>query len=470
MDGRDTLKSLSQNSKELIYSAAPYWLQNIILNLESFRIHKRRYSKKYVETYKNISENTFLSKRDLTNYQEAMLRSFLKSAADTHFWSDKFRLYKLNIEAKDCLQEIKKLPILSKKEVKENIDKIVNKKFLSLNNYSFAHTSGTTGSGLIFPQTNHMEQVTWATWWRYRNVHNISNKNLCGYFGGRKILKTRQTTTPFWIKSHPLNQLFFSGYHINADNVQSYLEAIVRHQITWLHGYPSLLSWVVKLARDKKLNYEFPALKIITTGAENLTIWQRENISTFFNAPVREHYGQAEGVANFSECKNGFLHVDEDFSLVEFIQEDFELHQIIGTNWNNYAFPLIRYRTDDLVNLGEKTCSCGNNGRIIDSVLGRSEDYIVKPNGTRIGRLDHIFKDIVNISEAQIYQKDLNNIEVRIVKLPEFSQDDYKLITEQIKKYLGSELSFEIVTFTQIPRSSNNKLKFVISDLDNNQS
>ena len=32
-------------------------------------------------------------------------------------------------------------------------------------------------------------------------------------------------------------------------------------------------------------------------------------------------------------------------------------------------------------------------------------DYVVLSNGAVVGQLDHIFKNLVNIREAQIYQK-----------------------------------------------------------------
>ena len=36
---------------------------------------------------------------------------------------------------------------------------------------------------------------------------------------------------------------------------------------------------------------------------------------------------------------------------------------------------------------------------------GRSEDYLLLNDGSKVGRLDQIFKDLVDIVEAQFIQK-----------------------------------------------------------------
>ena len=92
-----------------------------------------------------------------------------------------------------------------------------------------------------------------------------------------------------------------------------------------------------------------------------------------------QHYGMAEAVANISECEHDQLHVDEDCAAVEFIpNSDGPGYKIIGTNFTNLATPLLRYDVQDLVTLTNVTCSCGRPGRVVASVDGRAEDYIIR--------------------------------------------------------------------------------------------
>ena len=124
---------------------------------------------------------------------------------------------------------------------------------------------------------------------------------------------------------------------------------------------------------------------------------QKENIKKVFNVKLIEHYGLAEGVSNISENINGNFEIDQDFAYTELINNNNNERKIIGTNYSNIAFPLIRYDTGDVALVDEN-----DNDKIL-SILGRVEDYIILPNGVKLGRLDHIFKDIKQFLIAFYY-------------------------------------------------------------------
>jgi phenylacetate-CoA ligase len=214
------------------------------------------------------------------------------------------------------------------------------------------------------------------------------------------------------------------------------------------------------------------SVRIVTTGAENLLDSQRETIRKAFECEVREHYGLAESVANISECEHGRLHVDEDFSHVEFIPVDSEANQyrIVGTNWSNPAFPLFRYDTGDIATLSdEEECPCGRMGRIVERIEGRREDYVVISSGARIGRLDHIFKDMVTVRSAQIYQPDRSRVVLRIVKGKGYTQESEKRVLREARKRLGDKIEIEVEYRDEIPTTASGKLKFVVSDIESMQ-
>jgi phenylacetate-CoA ligase len=211
------------------------------------------------------------------------------------------------------------------------------------------------------------------------------------------------------------------------------------------------------------------SVRIVTTGAENLLDSQRETIRNAFECEVREHYGLSESVANISECEHGRLHVDEDFSHVEFIPVDCEAnqHRIVGTNWSNPAFPLFRYDTGDIATLSdEEECPCGRLGRIVERIDGRQEDYVVIPSGARIGRLDHIFKDLVSVRSAQIYQPGPERVVLRIVKGKGYTKGSEREVLREARERLGSKIDIEVEYPDEIPTTDSGKLKFVVSDIE----
>jgi len=449
---------------ESVYLHLPIPLQNLVIGLEGRRLQRRRYGLKYNEIEANAQERLNISVDRLQAYRVERLAEHLLSAEKSPFWRQRFDEYGIKHCSSDPFFELAKLPVLKKAEVKLYSKDICNPAIGS-RELMTTHTSGTTGSGLIFVTTREMEQTTWATWWRYRHWHGIHKDNWCGYFGGRSVVPVSQKQLPYWRFNRSGRQILCSCYHLSEKTARDYAKILVDTKVSWIHGYPSMLALFADFVLEQGLT--LPTIKVVTVGAENLLPSQKTKISSAFNAPVFQHYGQAEGVANISECPAGNLHVDEDYSGVEFLPIEGMLgtYRIIGTNWHNISFPLLRYDTGDLVTIDEKTvCTCGLSGRIVSSIDGRQEDYIYLANGVRVGRMDHVFKDMINIREAQIVQQSSGEIDVRVVRGNYYSHHDDRQLFDEFKKRLGNDIKISIHYVESLPRTQSGKLRFVIQE------
>jgi len=256
----------------------------------------------------------------------------------------------------------------------------------------------------------------------------------------------------------------FSAYHASPANLQAYVEALRRYRPPWLHGYPSMMSlvaaWIVDTGAD--LGYE---VKWVTLGAEMVLPQQAEVIRKAFGVRPRQHYGMAEGIANISECPRGALHVDEDFSAVDFAPNEAGGCRLVGANFTNFATPLVRYDVHDVVTLSEARCDCGRPGRLVAAIDGRVEDYVVLRNGVRLARLDHIFKDLTAIREAQIYQCRPGAVSIRVVRGGSYTEADEQLLLTEARKRLGNEGEVNIEYTNALKRSRTGKLRFVVSEI-----
>ena len=442
------------NFLESIYFNSSYLIQNMMINIKGYLIKIRRYS----GGFKKLLAKYMMS--DPNQIDNHSLREFLKSASKTKFWKKKFNEFNVNINSKNLIGEISKLPILTKEEVKMNYDSILNTD--EEKNILWSKTSGSTGSGLIFPQTRVSEQKQWAIWWRYRIKIGIDYNTWMGWFGGRKIVSLKQTKAPFHRINFPMKQIMFSAYHLNKDSVSEYYNVLKKKKISWLHGYPSQLSLLAHLIKEKKLK-KLKYLKIITTGSENLLQNQISILKDVFDVPIRQHYGLAEGTSNISEGVNSEFVCDQDFCYTEFVKKN-NFYKIIGTNYNNPAFPLIRYDSGDLANIEINS----NGNKKIKSIDGRIEDYIVLKNGVKLGRLDHIFKSLTEINEAQLFQPDIDTIIFKIVKGKNYDLKNIedKLIKE-IRKRIPININIRISYVEKIKKLESGKLKFVISKVKN---
>ena len=454
---------------EAIYLRLPVSLQNAAVSLEGWRIARRRYGSGYHAIELAVQAQGDLDAVALQQFRVRRLRDFLGVASQSPYWQDQFAEHGVVPQADNPFKELGKLPVLTKDTVKQNVDRIINPT-ISRASMLWRHTSGTTGSGLVFPETHETEWFTWSHWWRYRRWHGLAPTTWCGYFGGRSVVPVGSTRPPFWRVNRPARQLMLSGYHLSRDTAPAYLAALREFQVEWVHGYPSMLTLLAQYANEQNLPIDLPRLRVVTTGAENLSTWQREVIRSAFGVKVVQHYGQAEAVANISECEHGQLHVDEDFSAVEFVgnPNDAQSRQILGTNWLNPVFPLLRYEMGDLAVPDPGTCLCGRPGRIVSSIDGRQEDYLTLPSGVRIGRLDHIFKDMVNVHEAQFVQSDRHEVTLRIARGAAYTDHDQELLLGEMRQRIGADLKVNVEYVDKIPRGPNGKLRLVLSTVPKN--
>ena len=441
-------------SLESIYNASPYWVQNVMCSVKGYLINKRRYSKAFRSELERYEKHRY-------NPQQELLKAlffckdipFYKEIWPESFFDD---LTIDNVE-----ERIKDLPIISKADVRNRITDFAHPEIKSPS--FLMHTSGTTGSGLVFPYSYEMENKQWAVWWRYRRSLGIQIDTWCGWMGGRSIIPLNYKQPPFWRINYPAKQVMYSSYHLNRLTVKCFYDDIYKRKLPWIHGYPSSTTLFASLMIESNLP-PIETVRWITTGSENLLEHHMRILQEAFpNAIVRTHYGMAEGVANFSQNIDGDWLIDDDFAHAEFIpvdQNDSSICRIVGTGFSNKAFPLVRYDTGDLAKIK------WTEGRPkVFEIYGRQEDYIELPNGVKLGRLDHIFKDCVNINEAQVHQIRKDLIELRVVKGSRYSGQDEALLLKEASSRFGNDVEIKVVYTDHIERTKSGKFKMVVSDI-----
>ena len=451
-------------NREALYQCLPVFLQHAACSWEGLRVRRERYGHGWESLATEVAERGRWDAPRVAAFRDERLARFVSHAArSTPHYRDLFA--RLGVKPGDLHfpADLDRLPVIARDDVKEDPSRWRSDEVGSSSRVA-AHTSGTTGGGLRFDTTRSALREQWAVWWRYRRWHGLTPDTWQAWFGGRVVVPLAQDRPPFWRFNAPGRQVLFSGYHLSPACLPHYVRALQRLRVPWLHGYPSLLALLAGhlLETGADLGYR---VRWVTTGAENLLPHQAELLRRAFGVIPRQHYGQAEGVANLSECELGRLHVDEDFAWVEFVPGPGGTHRVIGTNLSNPATPLLRYDTGDTVTLEDTVCQCGRWGRTVSAVDGRREDYVVLPGGVRIGRLDHAFKDLTNVREAQIRQRSPEHLVVRVVRGPRWSGEDEGHLLDELRRRVGVDVRLEIEYVERIERTAAGKLRFVVSDL-----
>lgn len=451
-------------SMEGVYARLPIGLQNLAVTLSGWRIRRMRFSAEFFRLLAEYESRTFAPPEEFAAIRDRRLSEFIvHAAATTPHYRDLFARLRIRPDDIRRLSDLAALPILTKAEVQADPKRFCSEAFLRSPVVN-VHTSGSTGAGLRFPATLRGNREHWAAWYRYYRWHGIDYNMPCLHFGGRSVVPVVQSRPPYWRFNRALRQTLFSAYHLSDATAPSYLEAIRTSGAEWMHGYPSFVALIAGYAVQLGVRLK---MRFVTLSSENVLPQHEEIIQKAFEVRPLQHYGMAEGVANASMCPERRLHIDEDFAAWEFVRAADGVTSIIGTNFANPAFPLIRYTVGDTATFDSTaTCGCGRPGRIVTAIDGRQEDYIVTSTGARIGRLDHVFKDMVNVREAQLVQESPGHMIVRIVKGPNYAENDERMLQQEIVTRVGSDVSFEVTYVTAIPRTSRGKLRFVVSNLE----
>lgn len=451
--------------KEALYLRLPISLQQLALGIEGRKIQRTRYGPEFRRVLAELESRTFWTDEQVDDLRDERIARFVQHAVTTvPFYRETSKQWQIKPGEVRGLADLAALPVLTKAEVQDNYEAL-NSSAVPQERKVIAHTSGTTGGGLRFATTQDALIEQWATWWRYRRWHGIEVGTWCGYFAGRQVVQVKQSRPPYWRRNPPMSQILFSAYHINQASLPLYIEELRRRRPPWIHGYPSIIAMLAAHLCERGESLGYP-LRWVTLGAENVLPQQAEVIRRGFGVTPLQHYGQAEAIGNASECPNRRLHVDEDFAAFELVHDDaIGMERIVGTNLSNPAVPLLRYDVGDYATLASERCDCGRPGRTLGDLDGRLEDYVVLADGRKIGRMDHVFKDLVRIREAQIYQDTPGVIVVRVVASSAFTNDDETSLLAEMRKRVGEEADIRFEYVESLPRGGTGKLRFVHSDI-----
>lgn len=460
------MRGLERPDPETLYRRLPIPLQNLACSVVGWRTERTRYGPEFQKIFAEVLARSSWSQDQTIDFRNRRLAAVVEAGfASVPYYRRTFEETGLEPSSVTSLGDLASLPILTKDEARERTPNL-SPAMVPSRGTRIVHTSGTTGAALRFPVTIRAIQEQWAVWWRFRHWHGITRGTWCGLFAGRSVVASTQERPPFWRVNYPGRQLLFSGYHMSNTTLPAYVDELRRRRPPWLHGYPSLLALLAAhvLEHGVDLGYQ---LAWVSTGAENLLPHQAAAIERAFGVKPIEHYGLTEGVANVSQCDLGSMHVDEDFAATEFVPIGTDgSHRIVGTNLTNAATPLLRYDTQDVATIKDGSpCRCGRPGRIVERVDGRLEDYVMLRNGVRIGRMDHIFKDMINIQEAQIRQSRPGELTILVVRAGRYGEGDEQELLRETAKRVGPETELKIEYVESLPRSETGKLRFVVSEI-----
>lgn len=438
-----------------IYINSPIFIQNLIVSLRAFIRKKFRENAQTTLIEHELIDNEY-SQSKLTIYRNKRLNLVLSNALNnTKYYSMQLRYKEVDLE---------QFPYLTKGEVRDRAPDFFST--LKPKIIVKGSTSGTTGTPLTIPQS--MESVIreQAFISRMSKWADYKKGDRRAWLRGDMIVPINQTSPPYWRYSWFENMIMLSSFHMTREALPLYIQAMVDYGVDIIQAYPSSIATLAKYLESKGEHYP-GKIKSVITSSESLTPEDRQVIEERFRCKVFDWYGQFERVAAIANCEHGRYHVLTDYSYVEFLDVGNGRHEIVGTNFNNLYYPLIRYKTGDHVILSkEKECPCGRVYPMVERIEGRVGDYLVGENGQKVHILNHIPKGVEGLLACQFVQDTANCIQaVVVIDSDVFDNAQKQQLITNIKERLGQSMNVEVKLVDAIPRTKNGKVRQAICNL-----
>jgi phenylacetate-coenzyme A ligase PaaK-like adenylate-forming protein len=212
-------------------------------------------------------------------------------------------------------------------------------------------------------------------------------------------------------------------------------------------SYPTVLA----LLGDEQLSGRLRIKPIlVATAAEWLGREARDEIAAAFNCPVRDTYAASEFMGIAFDCKEGKLHVNADWVILEPVDAHYQpippgetSRTALLTNLANRVQPIIRYDLGDSITVSPDPCPCGIALPVI-RVEGRQDEILAcqGPDGEAVTlppmALANVVEETPGVRYYQVIQTAPEVLSVRLEAAP---GSDSSRVWEKVARRLLDYLS-----------------------------
>lgn len=429
--------------------------------------------------YDMLKQSEWLTPAQMKELQEMKLQRLIRHVYHhVPYYHELFERHDLLPEDIKTLEDLAKLPMLSKSDVRKNLyfdlfaDNHRKKDMLKIS------TSGSTGEPFVTYADRRQLEMRWATtlraaeWtgWRFGDkTARLWHQTL-----GMTPIQVFRERVDAWF----MRRLFIPAYEMRDDNLKELFQKLKRHQPVLVDGYAESFNFLAHYLKQHKIEGLYP--KAIMSSAQILPAQVRRVIEEQFRTQVYDKYGSREfsGIAyecGHQEDQPGAHHVMAESYIVEIIKDGRpakpgEVGEVVITDLNNFSVPLIRYRIGDLAVAMDNSqpCPCGRGLPRIGEIEGRAQAIVLCSNGTWLPGtfFAHLFKDYdYAIRQYQVVQHEKEAVEIRIVPEKQYSPQVVNEILQLLRQYMGQEMRIDLVEVDEIPMVRTGKRTGIVSTL-----
>jgi phenylacetate-CoA ligase len=274
----------------------------------------------------------------------------------------------------------------------------------------WATSGGSTGELVRLPVWHSEEKFTdpdvWVAraWWGVR----FSHRNF-RIWGHGHLFNNRWVTLRHRLKERLIGIYFFPAYNLSDQRMRLAADRLLWYKPHHVRGFGMALDLFARVNQDRADEFRKLNLKVVAATGEAFPFDDSQSrISQVFHAPVALEYGsnEAHTIAHTSPGEDYRVFWQNYF--LEAFEPGISGHGIVRiTNLFPKCFPLIRYDLGDEIELDPQAQTAGYGLDRFARVLGRQDDYIELPDGTRINSiaLKNVMSQFPEIMRYQMIQK-----------------------------------------------------------------
>jgi len=412
-----------------------------------------------------------MNSKQIKQYRTKALRKMVSYAYTVPVYRKKYK--EAGITPKDIkkIEDIKKLPFISRTDLKEVFpDGVVPKNF-DIKKGQVICTGGTTskyccqsGSEPVCTYTNHstlLRSIIISK--REYNYFNLDlRKTKVAHIGNFNPYKFDEVYKENIIENAKIFFSFKNQLNMHASrNTHTFIKKLEKFNPEIIISYPSIFQDISYLKRKGYGEKIQP--KLLFVGGAMLDEYTRKYVESALKCRMLNIYSSCESGANIAfECLKGNWHIHSDFFHIEAVDKDMqtvepgERGQLVITRLYGGGTPIIRYTgMEDWVTLGGgKKCSCGLKNPIFDKpVEGRVASNIILPDGKKIPPSQ--FLDVANVlvelntfkvKKFQIIQEEVDEIDIFLVIDNDLrsKEPSFEKIAKKIKKAYADKIGSKI--------------------------
>ena len=446
------------------------------LYFSTIPLHKWLIRKRAVEIYFQLKKTQFFSVSELRELQFLRFKNLIDHIyLNVPYYRRIMNDLGLTPENFKSLQDLDKLPLLSKRDVRHHSYFDLFSRTHNKRQMLKVTTSGSTGEPFVVYADKFQLEVRFAT--------TLRQLEWTGWrFGDKQIRLWHQKLgmTPLQtlrekFDAFLLRRSFIPAFEISPKNLQHFIDKIRRVKPVLIDGYAESLNFLAGYLIENNIKGLKP--KAVMSSAQILPDQTRSLIEKSLLTRVYDKYGSREfsGIAYECEENPKMHHVMDESYLLEILVDNRpaeigEIGEIVITDLNNYSFPLVRFRIGDLAReVEQKPCSCGRSLRLIGEIQGRSQAIVLCADGTWLPGtfFAHFFKDYEYlIKHFQIIQDKKDEIVLNYVPGNQFTFQGFEKMIAQLKKYLGANSNLSLLEVETIPMLATGKRSPVVSRID----